>query len=77
MLSVIMLNVAENPFKLKVIMLSIIMLSVIILSVIMFSVIMLTVIMMSVIMLSVVTPSESSRYRKQPRHHIHNTSLSS
>ncbi len=54
MLSVIMLIMANNSFRLSVVILNVIMLNVIMLNVIMLNVIMLNVIMLTVIMLNVV-----------------------
>jgi hypothetical protein len=55
-----MLNVANKPF-----MLSVVVLSVIMLSVVMLSVVMLSVIMLSVIMLSVMAPSKPGKTVKK------------
>ncbi len=69
-LSVIMLNVANNPFMLSVVVVNVVMLNiiilnvvilnVIILNVVMLNVIILNVVMLNVIMLSVVTPKHSN-----------------
>ncbi len=65
-LGVIMLNVTNNSFMLSVIVLSVVMLSVALLNVIMLSVIMMSVIMLNVIMMSVVAPRPNMIERSSP-----------
>ncbi len=54
MLSVVMLNVSNNPLMLSVLMLSVVMLNVVMLNVVMLSVLMLNVIMLNVVAQSIV-----------------------
>ncbi len=59
-LSVIMLNVANNPFMLSVVEVNVVVLNISILNVVLLNVIKLSVVMLNVIMLSVVTPKHSN-----------------